>query len=290
MEYSSNQTDLARREGEKLASYLWENYVEPYDFPGGIFLIGAGHAFHAVAKLVSENGLYKVTSRSFPTHTNPVAENVYPNLTGIIGFISTNPIRPIYNHNHPWLPQWYKDNSQIFVSRAHSLWKKDGKASKRYGTLVRSEGLLLNEMMKLHEKEVFEWIAEKADVEEDEEDEDEDDDEAEGKTEDEEDAVAVKTSGDTESDNDTRNVLGETVTANNTRGESDGDTIDDPAETETARNLDSASHQFLVPVVQSTDGASGEGATSGGGGSTSTGVATNTSGPNNGGDVYMTTE
>lgn len=56
VEYSSNQTDLARREGEKLTSYLWENYVEPYDFPGGIFLIGAGHAFHAVAKLVSENG------------------------------------------------------------------------------------------------------------------------------------------------------------------------------------------------------------------------------------------
>lgn len=56
IEYASVQTDMARKEGEKLASYLWENYIEPYEFPRGIVLIGAGHAFHAVAKLISENG------------------------------------------------------------------------------------------------------------------------------------------------------------------------------------------------------------------------------------------
>lgn len=228
-----------------------------------------------------------------------MAENVYPNLTGIIGFISTNPIRPIYNHNHPWLPQWYKDNSQIFVSRAHSLWKKDGKASKRYGTLVRSEGVLLNEMMKLHEKEVFEWMTEKADVEgdEDDEDEDNDSDEEEAEAEDEEAAAdRVKEPGDTESDNDTRNVLSDP--AANTRGESDGDTIDDPAET--ASNIDSGSHQFLVPVVQGTNRASGEVASVSAGANTSSdtgvgaavpaGVEKNASARSNGGDVYMTTE
>ena len=56
IEYASTETDAARKEGEKLALYLWENYIEPYEFPGGIFIIGAGHAFHAVAKLASESG------------------------------------------------------------------------------------------------------------------------------------------------------------------------------------------------------------------------------------------
>lgn len=57
VEYASTTTDQARKEGEKLAAYLWENYIEPYEFPGFIFLMGAGHAFHAVAKLISENGM-----------------------------------------------------------------------------------------------------------------------------------------------------------------------------------------------------------------------------------------
>lgn len=60
--YASTATDLARKEGEKLAGYLWENYVEPYEFPGGIFLMGTGHAFHAVAKLVSDNGMASLHS------------------------------------------------------------------------------------------------------------------------------------------------------------------------------------------------------------------------------------
>lgn len=55
-EYASITTDIARKEGEKLTTYIWENYVEPYKFPGGIFLMGAGTAFHALAKLVSDNG------------------------------------------------------------------------------------------------------------------------------------------------------------------------------------------------------------------------------------------
>ncbi|EXJ84628.1 histone deacetylase 6/10 [Capronia epimyces CBS 606.96] len=140
VEYASTATDIARKEGEKLAAYLWENYVEPYDFRGGTFLMGAGHAFHAVAKLVSEN------------------ENVYPNLLGIIGFIATNPIRPIANPGSHWVSQWYRDNSLVFVSQVHSLWKKDGHPSKRYGKLVRSNGEVLNQMMKIHEHEVFDWI------------------------------------------------------------------------------------------------------------------------------------
>ncbi|KIY01763.1 uncharacterized protein Z520_01901 [Fonsecaea multimorphosa CBS 102226] len=201
VEYASTTTDLARKEGEKLASYLWENYIEPYEFPWGIMLMGAGHAFHAIAKLVSEN------------------EHVYPTLLGIVCFISTQPIRPISNPggNH-WVSQWYRENSLVFVSSRHSLWKKEkegGKVSKRYGRLVRSEGEILNQIMMQHREQVCQWIFDKvsqrrdemrgssAEVEETAEDEN---------------AAMVDEHGDAERSRDRE------------RGrDSDGDTIDDPA-------------------------------------------------------------
>ena len=143
VEYASQTTDLARKEGEKLAAYLWENYIEPYDFPLGILLIGAGHAFHAAAKLVSEN------------------DSVYPNLLGVVCFISTQPIRPVSNPSSHNLANWYKENSLVFVSEKHSLWKKEkegARVSKRYGTLKRSTGEVLNGMMISHRDEVFGWM------------------------------------------------------------------------------------------------------------------------------------
>ncbi|OAP64896.1 hypothetical protein AYL99_00868 [Fonsecaea erecta] len=144
VEYASTMTDSARKEGEKLALYLWENYIEPYDFPWGIILMGAGNAFHAIAKLVSEN------------------PRVYPKLVGILCFISTQPIRPISNPSgHHWVSQWYRENSLVFISGRHSLWKKEMKTSKRYGRLIKSDGEVLNQIMILHRDEAYEWMVDK---------------------------------------------------------------------------------------------------------------------------------
>ncbi|EXJ94322.1 histone deacetylase 6/10 [Capronia coronata CBS 617.96] len=240
VEYASTATDVARKEGEKLSSYLWENYVEPYEFPGGIFLIGAGHAFHAIAKLVSEH------------------ENIFPTLLGIVGFIATNPIRPISNPASHWMSQWYRDNSLVYVSHVHSVWKKEGKASKRYGRLVRSNGEVLNQMMKIHEQEVYEWMKEK--IQENATDE---------TTEDDEDAVGR---------------------------DSDGDTIDDPVALEQQQQQQQLASSSQANV--SGNGHDGVGAPTpsgaAGGGSRAAGGAMSLPGIGNGdaggADVLMTTE
>ena len=54
--FDSN-TDQTRREAEKLATYLWENYIEPYDHEQ-VFFIGIGNAFHGIVKLLTDKGLH----------------------------------------------------------------------------------------------------------------------------------------------------------------------------------------------------------------------------------------
>jgi hypothetical protein len=55
---SRMQFDMERqkRESEKLANYLWENYIEPFDHDL-IFFIGVGNAFHGLARLLVEQSL-----------------------------------------------------------------------------------------------------------------------------------------------------------------------------------------------------------------------------------------
>ena len=141
--YSSSTTDPARREGEKLAAYLWENYIEPFPFSHGIILLGAGHAFHAVAKLIPEN------------------DAVYRSLADIAGFISTQPIRPISSATNHAVSPWYREHSLVYVSEKHSVWKKaneSGKVSKRYGQLLKSEGDVVNGMMIRYREEMMLWM------------------------------------------------------------------------------------------------------------------------------------
>lgn len=123
--YSSHATDVARQEGEKLANYVWENYIEPYDFEGGIWLLGAGNAFHAVSKLIGDN------------------DNVYQKCRGVIGFICLNPLRPVssVSQNSPFISSWYRERSRIFVSADNDVWRKQEKGKKfssRYGKLIKS--------------------------------------------------------------------------------------------------------------------------------------------------------
>lgn len=180
---------------------------------------------------------------------------MYPSLLGIVGFIATQPIRPVTHQSNHWIRQWYRDNSLVYVSHVHSVWKKENKASKRYGRLIKSDGLILNQMMKDHEVEVTSWMRErvKARGEQMESSGDEDGVEEEGEGE---------------------------------KGESDGDTIDDPAVVEGGASSSAAGGVPHVPSAAVGVGV-GTGESAGvGAGPASAPPAVATSG----GDVFMTTE
>ncbi|KAL4995413.1 hypothetical protein BDV10DRAFT_174661 [Aspergillus recurvatus] len=124
---------------EELAGYLWDNYIEPNEATE-IFLAGIGNAFYGVANLLINR------------------ETLYQRVNGVISFVARDPVRAVASHTQVWLSRWYRDNSLVFVSKAHGVWKSDRKATKRYGKLIQSPKEGLSDMLMHHKDEVFQWI------------------------------------------------------------------------------------------------------------------------------------
>ncbi|KAL2865025.1 histone deacetylase hdaA [Aspergillus lucknowensis] len=142
---------------EELAGYLWDNYIDPNEATE-IFFIGIGNAFSGVANLLINR------------------ETLFQRVRGVISFVAENPVRAVASHTQVWLSRWYKDNSLVFVSHAHGVWKSTDtrrKPSKRYGHLLQSPRAGLSEMLMHHKGEVFDWIQRRVEPSESEETEEE---------------------------------------------------------------------------------------------------------------------
>ncbi|GLI79815.1 histone deacetylase hda1 [Penicillium ochrochloron] len=130
---------------EELANYLWDNYIDFHE-KREVFFLGIGGAFSGVVNLLINR------------------ENLYKRVSGIISFVAENPVRAVSSNTQVWLSKWYRDNSLVFVSESHSVWKdKERKPSKRYGKLYKSSKSSLSEMMTESQQQVFEWLADRAD-------------------------------------------------------------------------------------------------------------------------------
>jgi hypothetical protein len=53
--YLKPNNEEAQKQAEKLAGYLWENYIEPSDAEN-LYFMGVGNAFHGIVKLLCDRG------------------------------------------------------------------------------------------------------------------------------------------------------------------------------------------------------------------------------------------
>lgn len=92
----------------------------------------------------------------------PLAEQDFLNrVTGLINFVSESPLLPVSNQGVIyWLSKWYKEHSLNFVANNHLVWDMENprKAAKRYGTLIRSPKIGLNDMLTQHQAAVQDFI------------------------------------------------------------------------------------------------------------------------------------
>lgn len=112
-----------------------------------IFFLGIGDAFAGLANLL-------ITK-----------DRVYTRVSGVIAFVSENPVRAIASSTQTWLSKWYKENSLVFVSDQHTVFETENhggrRPSKRYGNLRPVKERSLNEMVRVHRDETWQWILER---------------------------------------------------------------------------------------------------------------------------------
>ncbi|EEH17458.2 hypothetical protein PABG_00021 [Paracoccidioides brasiliensis Pb03] len=140
-----DETPTRMQMSDQLATYLWENYIEPNDATS-IFFLGVGDAYYGLTNLLVNT------------------ERVHERVNGVISFVAENPVRAVSSNTTTWLSKWYKDNSMVFVSHLHSVWsgpENSRKFSKRHGRLIRSPNRGLNEMLNAHKEQVFKFIVDR---------------------------------------------------------------------------------------------------------------------------------
>ena len=125
VDYSSASDDSGRKNGERLGRYIWENYIEPYEFAEGIVLCGIGESFNVVQRLIREMDAARFipeapfipdapapSSKALPSsssthhhHHNGTAGaggsrefrlgTPHGGIRAVLGFIANNPVRPV---------------------------------------------------------------------------------------------------------------------------------------------------------------------------------------------------
>lgn len=77
----------------------------------------------------------------------------------------TGALRPVKSDIDTDLSSWYKENSQVYVAGDHACWSDPDLTRKvqkrRFGTVIRSEQLGLNRMMREHAEDAQGWILER---------------------------------------------------------------------------------------------------------------------------------
>ncbi|KAG6113953.1 hypothetical protein E4U13_003550 [Claviceps humidiphila] len=126
---------------QQLACYLWDNFLQLYE-TDEIFLMGVGNAYLGVKALL-------------------INRDCKSKIAGVVNYVTGN-LRPVKSDIDPDLSAWYKGNSRVYVASDHACWSDRDLTKKvqkrRFGTVVRSPKLSLNEMMQEHADQAQEWI------------------------------------------------------------------------------------------------------------------------------------
>ncbi|KAF1997240.1 hypothetical protein P154DRAFT_579163 [Amniculicola lignicola CBS 123094] len=141
----ADDPEVRASQTRELASYLWENYIEPYD-ASQVYLMGiGGAAFYGLVDMLSNN----------ENCTDP-----YTGIKHIIGFVADSGIRSIKRATDDNIGHWYYEHSLIFVANSHDVWNpnRQKKHRRKWGKLKRSEHESIHEMLIENQEEVQELL------------------------------------------------------------------------------------------------------------------------------------
>ncbi|KAF2033458.1 hypothetical protein EK21DRAFT_58471 [Setomelanomma holmii] len=144
--YVKSDDSIARAyQTREMASYLWENYIEPNDATQ-VFFMGIGDAYLGLVDLLSRNEAC--------TEPDGIVEC-------LIGFVADTTIQSIKRATDDMIAQWYYEHSKIFVKNSHFVWdpSRVRKLRRKLGNLVKSPQDSLDTMLEEHLGEVQEVLS-----------------------------------------------------------------------------------------------------------------------------------
>lgn len=158
----SSETEL-QQQTKELLCYLWDNYLE--NTRASVTLMGVGDAYLGVKQLLISRSIC-IFSNANPSLLTLPADSK-SRIPGIISFVAGN-LRPVKSETDQYLSNWYKSNSQIYVSPDHACWSDEESARKvqrsRFGKVVKADIEVgrgengVGKMLKRYEEEAGEWV------------------------------------------------------------------------------------------------------------------------------------
>ncbi|KAI9825223.1 MAG: Histone deacetylase hda1 [Thelocarpon impressellum] len=127
---------------KELVVYLWENYIE-VNACKRLFLLGIGDAHYGTIHMI--NSCERGTM-----------------LQGVVNLISNGVLRSVKKDTDPFIADWYKKNSQVFVNQGHTAFQPGRKGLKRrFGTVIQSPKDSITSMLRLHHPHITRWFDER---------------------------------------------------------------------------------------------------------------------------------
>ncbi|PZC92245.1 AcuC, Deacetylase, histone deacetylase and acetoin utilization protein [Pyrenophora tritici-repentis] len=136
----ADDSTVRARQTRELATYLWENYIEPNE-ASQVFFMGIGDAYLGLVDLLSHN----------ENCTDPGSR-----VECLIGFVAETTIQSIKRAADDFISTWYYEHSMIFAKDSHFVWdpSRQRKVRKKLGNLRKSPKDTLDEMLEEHLEEV----------------------------------------------------------------------------------------------------------------------------------------
>lgn len=130
---------ISGEDTEELCVYMWDNYIDVSDAKNIIFM-GIGEAMTGLVQLL-------------------VQRDCRERVRACVSFVGENttlravPPSIIIDN----LPEWYFQNSRVYISSEHAVWARP-KVRKKFGTLIKFPESTIHDIMRVAEKDLLEWV------------------------------------------------------------------------------------------------------------------------------------
>jgi hypothetical protein len=125
-----------------------------------IFVVGVGSAYESVIWLLNNHGMLVLIADK--TIAKLSTDRLQDLTTHVFSFVAESNLLGVSRPADDFFSNWYYNHSHVFVAENHGVWSPDRtrKVRRKYGRIIKSESITINDMLLEHREQVFQKIKE----------------------------------------------------------------------------------------------------------------------------------